>query len=175
MIVMKRVLVPTDFSDISHLALQYGVALTQALNASLYLLHVVPLHLGGGEDSLPPALMANMRERVSAMLAQQQKPCRAVSAVEVGLPGLKIIRYAEDHAIDLIVIGMNGHGFVTHMPMSSVAQRVARKAPCPVLTVRHPQHESRHAVALPADVRGRIASRFEGKGRTSGYGHASAR
>jgi nucleotide-binding universal stress UspA family protein len=52
-----------------------------------------------------------------------------------------IVQYAHDMAIDLIVVGTHGRGAVAHLLMGSVAERVVRTAPCPVLTVRHPEHE----------------------------------
>jgi nucleotide-binding universal stress UspA family protein len=58
-----------------------------------------------------------------------------------GSPFVEIIRYARAENIDLIVMGSLGLGPVGHMLMGSVAEKVVRKAPCPVLTVRHPEHE----------------------------------
>ncbi len=54
---------------------------------------------------------------------------------------MEIVRYAKEKDIDLIVMGTHGLGFVAHLLMGSVAEKVVRKAPCPVLTVRHPEHE----------------------------------
>ena len=59
----------------------------------------------------------------------------------VGRPFLEIIRYAKDNQIDLIVLGTHGRGVLSHVLIGSVAEKVVRKAPCPVLTVRHPEHE----------------------------------
>lgn len=56
-------------------------------------------------------------------------------------PALTIVDYAMGHRIDLIVMGTHGRGALAHMVMGSVAERVVRLAPCPVLTVRHPEHE----------------------------------
>ena len=58
-----------------------------------------------------------------------------------GSPFLEIIAYAKSREIDLIVMGTHGRGPIAHMLMGSVAEKVVRKAPCPVLTVRHPEHE----------------------------------
>ena len=52
-----------------------------------------------------------------------------------------IVEYAESESADLIVMGTHGRGAVAHLLMGSVAERVVRIAPCPVLTVRHPEHE----------------------------------
>ena len=56
-------------------------------------------------------------------------------------PALAIVEYARQHDIDLIVTGTHGRGGVAHLLLGSVAERVVRIAPCPVLTVRHPEHE----------------------------------
>ena len=56
-------------------------------------------------------------------------------------PAVAIVTYAKDAAVDLIVIGTHGRGGVAHFYMGSVAERVVRTAPCPVLTVRRPEHE----------------------------------
>ena len=56
-------------------------------------------------------------------------------------PAAAIVDYARREQIDLIVMGTHGRGGVAHLLMGSVAERVVRTAPCPVLTVRHPEHE----------------------------------
>jgi nucleotide-binding universal stress UspA family protein len=62
--------------------------------------------------------------------------------VRSGSPAAEIIRYAEDRSIDLIVMGTHGRGIVAHAVMGSVAEKVVRTAPCPVLTVREPQRNT---------------------------------
>ena len=64
-----------------------------------------------------------------------------VRVVRQGSPFLEIIRYAKEKGIDLIVIGTHGRTGLAHVFMGSVAEKVVRKAPCPVLSVRHPEHE----------------------------------
>ena len=59
----------------------------------------------------------------------------------VGKPFVEIIHHARDHDVDLIVIGTHGRGAVQHALLGSVAEQVVRTSPCPVLTVRHPEHE----------------------------------
>ena len=54
---------------------------------------------------------------------------------------VEIVRYAREKNIDLLVMGTHGRGPIAHMLLGSVAEKVVRKAPCPVLTVRHPEHE----------------------------------
>jgi len=61
-------------------------------------------------------------------------------AVRPGAPAAEVVRYAQEAEIDLIVMGTHGRGFVGHVVMGSVAEKVVRTAPCPVLTVRNPNH-----------------------------------
>jgi nucleotide-binding universal stress UspA family protein len=56
-------------------------------------------------------------------------------------PALSIVQYARDAKVDLIVVGTHGRGAVAHLFLGSVAERVVRMAPCPALTVRHPERE----------------------------------
>ena len=64
--------------------------------------------------------------------------------VREGTPFAEIVRCARDKDIDLIVMGTHGHTGLAHMLLGSVTEKVVRKAPCPVLTVRHPEHEFVH-------------------------------
>ena len=64
-----------------------------------------------------------------------------VSRQVSGRPFVEIIRYAKEHEIDLIVIATHGHSGLTSMLLGSVTEKVVRKSPCPVLTVRTPGHE----------------------------------
>ena len=148
---VNRVLVPTDFSEASQVALEYAVAVAEAFEASLHLLHVVerlPSDVWQSSSAVPAGLYEEVergaREGVNRLLTEQQRTrLRVQSAVQAGKPFLEIIRYARDHDIDLIVMGTHGRGPVVQLLMGSVAEKVVRKAPCPVLTVRPPQHDSR--------------------------------
>jgi nucleotide-binding universal stress UspA family protein len=149
MIALKKILVPTDFSECSEAAIRYGRALAEAFDASLFLLHVVqdPYTQPWAAEAFPAPL--------GEMLEQWQQQARARLleslpagdrgkvgvATLVGSPFYEIVRYAAEQQIDLIVIGTHGRGPLSHMLLGSVAEKVVRKAPCPVLTVRHPQHE----------------------------------
>ena len=146
MISLKKVLVPHDFSDTSEAAVRYGLALAKSFNAQLYLLHVsdkarfemateFPLGLDGTlEDAV--------RERLVKILSpREQVEFKPSFEFRSGSPAAEIVKYAGEADIDLIVMGTHGRGFVAHAVMGSVAEKVVRAAPCPVLTVRHPQHE----------------------------------
>ena len=64
-----------------------------------------------------------------------------------------IVEYAKTHTVDIIVMGTHGRRALAHLLMGSVAERVVRTAPCPVLTVRHPEHEFIAPDALVAVAR----------------------
>ena len=87
----------------------------------------------GEQELLGGLLSAQDRQEITAEYVLRQSG--------IGGPYVEIVRYAQERDIDLIVMGTHGRGFVAHMLMGSVAEKVVRKAPCPVLTVRHPEHE----------------------------------
>jgi nucleotide-binding universal stress UspA family protein len=149
MIALKRILVPTDFSDCSDAALKYGRALCQAFDAKLHLLHVIqdPYTQPWAAEAFPAPLgemleqwQEQARQRLATLLPEADRAGATIATV-VGSPFYEIVRYATEQQIDLIVLGTHGRGPLSHMLLGSVTEKVVRKAPCPVLTVRHPQHE----------------------------------
>lgn len=145
MIALKRILVPHDFSDTSATAVQYAVELARNFGARLYFLHVGDDAVNQFEEEFPigleDALADGVRERLLHIVTPQEKAeLNPDFAVRPGSPAAEIVRYATDQDIDLIVMGTHGRGFVGHALMGSVAEKVVRTAPCPVLTVRIPNH-----------------------------------
>jgi nucleotide-binding universal stress UspA family protein len=149
MIALKTVLVPTDFSECSEAAVRYGRALAQAFGASLHLLHVVQdpyRQAWAAEGFAAPVtdLVDQWEKQARARLEEIAAQCTPVATTfdaRIGSPFSDIAAYASEKNVDLIVIGTHGRGPLGHMLLGSVAERVVRRAPCPVLTVRHPQHE----------------------------------
>jgi nucleotide-binding universal stress UspA family protein len=154
MIDLHRILVPTDFSKHSQNALSYGAAFAEKFGATLYLLHVVKdlaLFIPDAITVTPPIsppvdqLTAAVRGALDRLIADNQLGRLGARAeVREGSPFYEIIRFARDQNIDLIVMGTHGHSGLAHVLMGSVTEKVVRKAPCPVLTVRHPEHEFVH-------------------------------
>jgi nucleotide-binding universal stress UspA family protein len=148
MLTLKHILVPTDFSETSEAALEYGIALASGFGAKLWLLHVLekaPAEIPGTPQYplglVGPARDAT-REWLSKILTEQHiRELKPALIMRVGAPHVEIVRYAKDRDVDLIVMGTHGRGFMAHMLMGSVAENVVRRAPCSVLTVRCPQHE----------------------------------
>ena len=150
-VLVKRVLCPLDFSDNSDHAMRYAAALAQMFGAELTLLHVVAPVMAAlpGETTLPDTLQADVDELAAACEERLQQTVGALAAdgltvqskVLNGVPFVEIIRFARDAETDLIVMGTHGRTGLGHLLIGSVAERVVRKAPCPVLTVKHPEHE----------------------------------
>jgi nucleotide-binding universal stress UspA family protein len=145
----KRILVPTDFSKTSEQALQYAVELAEAFGSQLHLLHVVeePFVHGWTTEGYVAAVVGfrdELQQRAlqglgDCLSAPQRDKFRVRLATRIGSPALEISRYAKDESISLIVMGTHGRGPIAHMLLGSVAEKVVRSAPCPVLTVRQLQ------------------------------------
>jgi len=152
MLAPTQILVATDFCEASDAAFAYGREFASRFGATLHLLHVVePLSLKtfGVEPSgaLAPLVQADLedaaRKQLDEMLMDSDgsgPPTRRELVTAVS-PAAAILEYAREEGIDLIVIGTHGRGALAHLLMGSVAERVVRLAPCPVLTVRHPERE----------------------------------
>jgi nucleotide-binding universal stress UspA family protein len=153
MIVLKTVLVATDFSQPSDAALAYGRELAFTFGAQLIVAHVAENTLtrgyGGGDGfvfidpNLQRSLEADVRRRLDKLISDEDREQLRAAAVVLtsNAPAHAITEYAKEAGVDLIVLGTHGRGAVAHLLMGSVAERVVRIAPCPVLTVRHPEHE----------------------------------
>ncbi|MEO7273337.1 MAG: universal stress protein [Vicinamibacterales bacterium] len=149
------ILVPLDFSKASHSALRYACQLADRLRASLHVLHVVQ----------PPAMPTGYVEAYvatpdvlerfeaeghqllnEALTPEEQARYHAALIQRTGDPASEILRYVTAHGnIDLIVIATHGRGGVARLMMGSVADRLVRAAPCPVLTLRDPVEHARPA------------------------------
>ena len=152
MMIVKRILVATDFGEAADAALLYGRELARTFGAKLDVLHVadnVFAHAVGVEGFAVayPMIQADTEEaarvQLDALVCDEDRAilgARTVLRVSAA-PAPTIVEYAREANVDLIVIGTHGRGAMAHLFMGSVAERVVRTAPCPVLTVRHPEHE----------------------------------
>ena len=151
MIALKNVLVPTDFSETSDSALRYGKALATAFGATLHVVHIIEEPYGQpwaveaygfSLAALQDEWIKDAQARLAASVTEdEKKTLKTVTTTVLGHPVMEILRYASDNAVDLIVMGTHGRGPLGHVVLGSVAERVVRKAPCPVLTVRTPERE----------------------------------
>ena len=152
MIALKKVLVATDFSEPSEAALAYGRELARNFGAALTVVHVVDDYRTRAygvegyaltDPSFQQELEATTRTRLDALLSDEDRAVLRATTLVISsnMPAAAIVAYAREARTDLLVMGTHGRGFVAHLLMGSVAERVVRTAPCPVLTVRHPEHE----------------------------------
>jgi universal stress protein A len=148
---LKRVLVPTDFSDSAKNAFTYGVSFAREYEAELVLLHVVENVTVGYASDLFPVPMAEVFQEISGYARAElgklghEARERGLSAVKElvvqGKPSNEIIRFAKENGVDMIVLGTHGKGMLDQALFGSTTERVVRRAPCPVLTVRVAEHE----------------------------------
>jgi nucleotide-binding universal stress UspA family protein len=153
----NKILAPTDFSDDSNLALSYAMTLAQKFSSEIIVVHV--------DQPLAPVMVSELNPGVDVStmnrIAEEQRllalkeldettgrlregGVKARGLMRVGAPFLEIINAAQSESADLIVMGTHGRTGLVHVLMGSVAERVVNKAPCPVLTVRHPDRKFKH-------------------------------
>jgi len=144
---IRNILVPTDFSAGSRAALDCARELASALGASLHVMHVIesPFAIGAYMEMYAPPPASYFEEMETASNAQldellpadEKEKFHAVLTTIIGLPAQEILaRLQQQPAIDLVVMATHGRGGVARLMMGSVADRVVRSAPCPVLTVK---------------------------------------
>lgn len=144
---IKKILVPIDFSDYSKNALKYAAQFAKQFNAKIYLIYVVepmiyPADFSMGQVAIPSTDI-DLHSRAEEELKKLSKDIvNGNSHVEIliktGKPFVEIIEAASANDIDLIIIATHGHTGVEHLLFGSTAEKVVRKAPCPVLTLREP-------------------------------------
>jgi nucleotide-binding universal stress UspA family protein len=160
MIKISKVLVATDFSEASEPALLYGREFARTFGASLHVLHVVdnptmwawPEAVSLDFARLQTEFEVHARNALDQIVTpEDREQLGAVTATRTGIStACEIAAYAKAEGIDLIIMGTHGRGMVGHVLMGSVAEKIVRIAPCPVLTVRHPEHEFIQPDALVA-------------------------
>ena len=146
---IARMLCPVDYSDYSTYGLEYAVSLATIFEAELKLLHMVEVPVmpaytmaGVPELSMPVeqierAAWHRMRELIEKY---RDRHAGIEGEVRTGNAFVGIVNCAREMDADLIVMGTHGHTGLKHILIGSVAEKVVRKAPCPVLTVKHPRH-----------------------------------
>ena len=148
MIAIRRVLAPTDFSDSSAPAVRYAAELAGKFGAELTLLHVVQdLTLVVPDVMMPtPVATPALNDMIAAARVALDgltdklglRGLGPKTEVRLGSPAAEIVSAAADLKADLLCIGTHGRTGLAHFLLGSVAERIVRHAPCPVLTVRPP-------------------------------------
>ena len=145
MVTLKKILCPVDHSECSYLALKYAISLALKDEAKLYLMHVIDSRLYDteiykfGPHKLNEIDVSKIRADLMKSLPEGTTDVLEVETIVVnGVPFNEIINAATEINVDLIVIGTHGRTGISHVMLGSVAEKIVRKAPCPVLTVRMP-------------------------------------
>jgi nucleotide-binding universal stress UspA family protein len=144
---INKVLVPIDFSDYSKAALRYAVNFTKLFKAEIILIYVVepviyPPDFSMGQIAIP-TVTTEFDDRAKEelkKLAKEEIPSQTnvTTVLKTGKPFVEIIDTATELDVDIIIIATHGHSGVEHILFGSTAEKVVRKAPCPVLTIREP-------------------------------------
>jgi len=150
MIELNRILVPTDFSEPSERAAVYAKELARRFDAEVHCVHVsdIPADLlatstyymtGPSQEFIDQIRQEG--QKGLATFAEKHFDGKAKTAFLEGRPFVEIIRYAREQQVDLIVIATHGRTGIKHALFGSVAEKVVRKSPCPVLVVKQDQHD----------------------------------
>jgi nucleotide-binding universal stress UspA family protein len=147
---IEKILIPTDFSESARYALKYAIDLNKLLKARIYLLHVLQDFTEFSEYNLSPSILpqlyvefeenaAKKLEEMAATLVPPETLCGTY--ILHGVPFYEIIQFSKQEKADLIVIGSHGRTGLKQVLFGHTAEKVVKKAPCPVLTVKHPDTE----------------------------------
>jgi nucleotide-binding universal stress UspA family protein len=140
----KRILVGSDFSSDSILAVQYGLSLAQEFQSDLHLVHVIPpihknlpKHVIETRERFQQDFREELLEKLKDMVPKEAfNWCTPKMTLLAGDPHEELIKYAVVQGMDLIVLGVRGHSLVETLFVGSTTDRVVRRSLCPVLTVR---------------------------------------
>jgi nucleotide-binding universal stress UspA family protein len=145
--IIKNILVPVDFSPTSDAALAYARMVAETFQSTLHVLHVVPDPAGqpwaAEAFGVSGAAIREQWERdantkLEALVPAAERADRVRLVIRAGVAVWQILEYAKEANVDLIVIGTHGRSPIAHALIGSVAERIVRKATCPVLTIRPP-------------------------------------
>ncbi len=146
---VERILFPTDFSEGAQHALHSAVDLAEHYNSKLYILHVVyditqavGMHVPhiSSDEVFKEMNDWTMKEIGTCCIEEIRKLPDVEKKVVKGIPHEEILKYASNEKIDMIVMGTYGRVGIERLIFGNTAERVVRRAPCPVMTVKVPEH-----------------------------------
>ncbi len=151
MIKIERILFPTDFSPTAEHALKYALTFASEHKAKLYVMHVIqdpdsPVVFGEEGASVAPPSFEKMEARAKKAI-QQLIPEQYMKELDIeniivrGRPLKEILKCAKKYNIDFLTMASHGRKGISHILMGSLAEKVVQMAPCPVLIIKHPEHE----------------------------------
>jgi nucleotide-binding universal stress UspA family protein len=141
----KKILVPLDFSDYTEEIINVAVRIAEKFGSTIHLLHVIPNmdYFTPYESFLPAENLVSIQRDIEREVGKDlEAVVKKISdipvtkAIHTGVAFLEIIDYVRSEKIDLVVMGTHGRGGFEHILLGSVAEKVVRRSPCPVLTVR---------------------------------------
>jgi len=151
MIQMSKILHPTDFSEPSKHALDYAVGFAEKFGAKIYIVHVIEeIASSMYFDMLKTPPLAQLMQDIerqaekamaNLLTAEVRERIETEYLIRRGAAFLEVVRCADEVDADLIVCGTHGRTGLKHALFGSVAEKIIRKASCPVLSVRHPEHK----------------------------------
>ncbi len=150
MISIRSILVPLDLSEYAAHALPYARELATTFGATLHLLHVVDTQwVAGAGGTAFPEYGDNLMQRfeddglkaLTQVAASLPQEVPVTTAVRIGPPHVQVVQYARELDVDLIVIATHGRSGLRHALIGSVAEKIVQMAPCPVLSMKNPEHE----------------------------------
>ncbi|MEO6741848.1 MAG: universal stress protein [Chthoniobacteraceae bacterium] len=139
---LKRILVPVDFSEHSQKALRYALAFASQFGAEVALVHIVEQMVYPGDWMYPPLAVTDFatekREQVIAKLRalDEGSGVKTHHIVRLGRAWQEVIEIAKEMKSDMIILATHGYTGLKHVLLGSVAEKILRHAPCPVLSVR---------------------------------------
>ena len=148
----KRVLWPTDFSELSLQGGRYARGFCDVFGAKLHMVHVIPPPLSPDMSVIVPAevpiaisepeLVAAAESALQRLIDEQFEGDETIEFAAIyGNPWSAICKYAHENEIELIVVATHGHTGLRHVLIGGTAERIVQHAPCPVLTVKDPERE----------------------------------
>lgn len=141
---LKKILCPVDFSEFTDEVLSYAIEITKRFEAELHLLHVIPNlnYFTPYESFMTPENLVTIERNIEKEIEKDfEKIAKKIDipfkkVIRTGITFVEIIDYIKQESISLVVMGTHGRSGIEHILIGSVAEKVVRKSPCPVLTVR---------------------------------------
>ena len=140
----NKILCPVDFSEFTDQILDYAVTIAKRFDSELHLIHVIPNlnYFTPYESFLTPENLVAIERNIEGEVGKDfdkitkkiELPFKRI--IKTGVTFVEIIDYIKDQGVDLVVMGTHGRSGIEHILIGSVAEKVVRKSPCPVLTVR---------------------------------------
>jgi universal stress protein A len=141
---LRSILVPVDFTATTEKALSYAVAFAKQFGATVTLLHVKePIYMPASESGVLVELetRADAQKKLADLEARLDPQLHCRTVVMDGSAEAVILRVAEELEIDLIILSTHGRTGVERLLLGSTAEKVVRRAGCPILVVRPHEHD----------------------------------